>query len=189
MNPHLSRQTGRTTARLWCVIAVIATLALGPIGLRASHAAGMARRERARTETMLADIERVHILRASLATTGTAEADSGVPLATRVAGVLSAAGLAQSNLGALSPESTTQRSGGGTTVRRRATMTLQSLTLPELGRFLAEWRSREPSWTVTSIDLNPQERAKPTPGADLPIRAVVLLESLSFESSRPVGQP
>jgi len=75
-------------------------------------------------------------------------------LATRVADVVSKAGLPQSSLQNLSPE--TETSVGGTALRRQvAKVTLDGLALPELGRFLQEWRTAEPAWTVSSIDITP----------------------------------
>ena len=102
-------------------------------------------------------------------------------LAARVSAVLAASGLAQSSLAGLSPESVVQRSEAGTALRVRATLTLQSVTLPEVGRFIAEWRSRYPAWILTSIDLAPDAGDKVTPGSDLPIRAVLVVESIAFD--------
>jgi hypothetical protein len=70
----------------------------------------------------------------------------------------SAAGLSQSILAGLSPESIAQQSDTGTALRRRATLTLQSLTLPQLGAFIAEWRAREPGWAVSDGAFRAVER-------------------------------
>ncbi len=157
-----------------------------PLAVRAGGSGASLRREQARAEAIVADVGRLEELRAKLAASPDGSADtSGAPtpsLATRVSGVLSAAGLSQSNLAGLSPESTAQRSDAGTALRRRATLTLQSLTLRDLGRFIGEWRAREPAWDVTSIDLAPVTSSKPAPGADLPIRVVLVVETLSFEN-------
>lgn len=181
---------------LWCLLAALVTLAALPVALRASDSARLARRERARALTVVADVERLHTLRASLAADGAeggAGATSGdalgsddggsnsLTLAARVSGVLAASGLGQSCLAGLSPESVVQRSEAGTALRVRATLTLQSVTLPQVGRFIAEWRSRHPAWTLTSIDLAPDAGAKITPGSDLLIRAVLVVESIAFD--------
>jgi hypothetical protein len=66
--------------------------------------------------------------------------------------------------------------------RTRAVLTLAPLTLPQLGGFLAAWHSREPQWTVSSIELSPQPgnqaQSAAAPGGDLPLRAVLGLETL-----------
>lgn len=177
---------GLGTHRLALALAVLATIVLIPLAVRAGGSGASLRREHARAEAIVADVGRLEELRAKLAASSDGPADtSGAPtpsLATRVSGVLSAAGLSQSNLAGLSPESTAQRSDAGTALRRRATLTLQSLTLRDLGRFIGEWKAREPAWAVTSIDLAPVTNAKPAPGADLPLRVVLVVETLSFEN-------
>lgn len=183
------RSSGLGAHRLAVALAVLATMALVPLAVRASGARASVQREHVRAEAILADVGRLEQLRAKLAASPDASADSdGAPaasLATRVSVVLSAAGLNQSNLAGLSPESAAQRSDAGTALRRRATLTLQSLTLRELGRFIAEWRAREPAWAVTSIDLAPVTNGEPEPGADLPIRVVLVVEALTFENQSP----
>jgi hypothetical protein len=98
-------------------------------------------------------------------------------LASRVADVVSKAGLPQSSLQSLSPETETQV--GGTDLRRQvAKMTLDGLTLPQLGRFLQEWRAAEPAWTVAAIDITPAStRGRGTPAGDRPLRAVLTIET------------
>lgn len=170
---------------LWCLLAALVTLAALPVALRASDSARLARRERARAFAVVEDIERLHALRASLAAEGAHGTDGeqagSLTLAARVSAVLAASGLGQSSLAGLSPESVVQRSEAGTALRVRATLTLQSVTLPEVGRFIAEWRSRYPAWILTSIDLAPDAGDKVTPGSDLPIRAVLVVESIAFD--------
>jgi hypothetical protein len=165
-----------------------------PLAVRAGGSGASLRREQARAEAIVAGVGRLEELRAKLAASPDGSADTGgrggptPSLATRVSGVLSAAGLSQSNLAGLSPESTAQRSDAGTALRRRATLTLQSLTLRDLGRFIGEWKAREPAWAVTSIDLAPVTNSKPAPGADLPIRVVLVVETLSFETEMHENQ-
>ncbi len=179
---------GFGTHRLALALAVLATIALVPLVVRTARSGASLQRERARAEASITAVGQLERVRARLAALPHASADnggSGTPtasLATRVSGVLSAAGLNQSNLAGLSPESAAQRSDAGTALRRRATLTLQSLTLPDLGRFIGEWRAREPAWAVTSIDLTPVTNAKPEPGTDLPVRVVLVVETLSFEN-------
>jgi hypothetical protein len=77
--------------------------------------------------------------------------------------------------------------------RRRAVLTLGSITLPQLGRLLAAWREREPEWIVTSIDATPlQISDKPergggvqvAPGGDIPARVVIAIERWSVRQPR-----
>ena len=99
-------------------------------------------------------------------------------LTTRVANVVSKAGLPQPTLQNLSPENET--SVGGSNLRKQtAKMTLEPLTLPELGKFLEEWRNAEPVWTMTSIDITPT-RGKAA--ADRPLRAIIGIETVFADS-------
>ncbi len=184
--------SGVSAHRLALALAILATIAIVPLVVRASGAGASLKRERVRAEAIIAEVGRLEQLRAKLAASPNSSTDvQDVPaasLATRVSGVLSAAGLSQSNLAGLSPESTAQRSDAGTALRRRATLTLQSLTLRDLGRFIGEWKAREPAWAVTSIDLAPVTSSKPAPGADLPIRVVLVVETLSFETEMHENQ-
>jgi hypothetical protein len=64
-------------------------------------------------------------------------------------------------------------------VHQRATLILSGPTLRQLGAFLAAWRGGD--YTVSSIDLSPLDRnagGTAAPGADLPLRAVILLEGV-----------
>lgn len=126
----------------------------------------------------VAHAETLVSLRAYLPIESTVE-ESQVTLAERFARALADAGLPNSALASLSPESQDSPSNAGNAVKRRATLTLASITLPELGRFLDTWRGREAAWTVTSIDLSPDARGESAPGGDLPIRAVLTIESIA----------
>jgi hypothetical protein len=111
-------------------------------------------------------------------------------LAGKVAAALARAGLPASALQGLSPEAETLTSAH--CFRERATVTLTGITLPQVGGFLDAWRTGEPEWTVSSIDLSPLDRglgsAAGRPGtqtgnvgSDLPLRAVITLEGLFKE--------
>lgn len=101
-------------------------------------------------------------------------------LATRVADVVSKSGLPPSAFQSLSPE--TESTVGISGLRKQAArVTLDGLTLPDLGRFLQEWRTAEPLWTVTSIDITPaaaKVAAKPGQVTDRPLRAVLGIETI-----------
>ena len=90
------------------------------------------------------------------------------------------AGLTPALLTTLTPESDTAierpaRSPSAAPRYRRqsARLTLEPTTLPDLGRFLAAWRSSQPQWTVASITLSPvsagtRGRTSSSPGASGP---------------------
>jgi len=75
-------------------------------------------------------------------------------LASLIAATVSTAGLAHSSLQTVTPEVETPAAGGAFR-KTAARVTLDQITLPELGRWLDEWRKAEPAWVVSSIDLSP----------------------------------
>lgn len=97
-------------------------------------------------------------------------------LTERVSSVLTESHLRLGVLESLSPESTTS-------TRRRATLVLSPITLPELGRFLAAWNLLEPSWVVSDIDLVPIRQRDSTPGSDLPLRATLTATTIRSQES------
>jgi len=124
---------------------------------------------------------------------GSHASDDNRTLAARVASVLADSGLPRDRLDSLSPESQQPLSNNTTLARRRASLTLSPVTLPELGRFLDHWRQAERAWTVTAIDLNPQRQSASTVGGDLPLRVLITLETMSVReadhlSSRDSGR-
>ncbi len=112
-------------------------------------------------------------------------------LAPEVSAALASAGLPASALSSLSaePESSSSTSPS-TSVQartRRATLVLGAVTLPQLGTFLDRWHLRQPAWAVSAIDLAPEpggEKVKAVTGGDLPLRAVLTLESVFLEGLR-----
>ncbi|HYE02315.1 MAG TPA: hypothetical protein VD963_03665, partial [Phycisphaerales bacterium] len=107
-------------------------------------------------------------------------------LAQRVTSALAATGIDPATLGSLAPEARAAgRAGSAEFVRHQATLNLTGVTLPQVGLFLAAWREREPDWTVVSIDLRPLPTAAAPPGGDLPLQAVLRLESISLEARSP----
>ncbi|MCC6678154.1 MAG: hypothetical protein IT436_13515 [Phycisphaerales bacterium] len=112
-------------------------------------------------------------------------------LAQEISAVLTAASLPASAMTSLSPDNGTTLPGDVGLTQLRAGLTLNNITLPQLGRFLAQWRRRQPAlggWTVTAIDLSPEAESgkAAAPGAtarDLPLRAVMNLESIVAEGA------
>ncbi|MCC6679178.1 MAG: hypothetical protein IT436_18790 [Phycisphaerales bacterium] len=180
----------RPEIMLWTVVLAAATITLAGLGRSARAAQHRAQL----TVTSLRGLtERVREYRRLEAQTAALpQGRDGTSLAEEVAGVLSASGLPPSALASLSPDSA-QSSGTGPLVRLRAGMTLTKVTLPQLGRFLSEWRRRQADvggWTVTDIDLSPESGVDAIAGSagtgrDLPLRAVMSLESIAAEGAEP----
>ena len=106
---------------------------------------------------------------------------------------------------ALAPDASSHRLAPVRLVRRRASVSLSGLTLPQLGSLLARWRSDAPEWVVTSIDVTPIDAPPPaltagassasathTPrsadgpprvGGDLPLRGQLSAELLALSSA------
>ncbi len=103
-------------------------------------------------------------------------------LATKISAAMSQAGLANAALQSLSPEAQTPLSSetGAKLSRQRATLTLSGTSLPQLGAFLNAWRTSEPDWFISGIDLSPinAPARESALGADLPLRAVLTIEGL-----------
>lgn len=81
----------------------------------------------------------------------------------RVSSSLTRAGIPVGRMTSLSPgtaaaEGVSVRLSDGTTVRRvrrSASMTLDQVSLPELGGFLQEWRAAQPEWRIVSLQATP----------------------------------
>jgi hypothetical protein len=164
----------------WVGAAVAALVSVSAAGARYWSARGRATTELARVRLVTSDARELARLRAG-APSWTAQERPGAGLAARVSAALAGCGLPASALSTLSPEA---ESGVGETDlrarRTRAVVTLAPVTLPQLGGFLAAWRSGNPEWTVGSIDIAPQSAAGAASGSggDLPLRALVTLETL-----------
>lgn len=100
-------------------------------------------------------------------------------LTPRVTAALALAGVPDSALASLSPEAESQvlSQPGLRITRRRATLTLSGITLPQVGRFLDAWRAAEPSWTTSGIDLSPASGQSTEAGGDQPLRAIITIET------------
>lgn len=91
----------------------------------------------------------------------------------RVSGVIRGCGLPAAALGSFDAGAASRE---GEAITRRASLVLQQVTLPQVGRFLSDWRHAEPRWAVASIEVTPRGEA-PAAGGDLPLLAVITLES------------
>jgi hypothetical protein len=65
-------------------------------------------------------------------------------------------------------------------IQRRAAVTLASLTLPQFGKLLEQWRKANTDWVVTAIDINPASTPPPAAGGDLPLSISLTLESVAI---------
>jgi hypothetical protein len=100
-------------------------------------------------------------------------------LASKVAGAMARAGLVTASLQSLSPEAQAAISGQTKLTRQRATLTLSNVSLPQVGTFFNAWRSAEPDWIISGIDLTPiTSKDAPSIGSDLPLRAVITIEGV-----------
>jgi hypothetical protein len=164
---------------MWTAVIGMAVIAITTTG-RSSSAARVAVQTRLIAFHGLADrVREYDRLQTQTARWPAAPADTS--LAQEVSAALAAAGLPASTLANLSPDNGTAVPGGPGLVQLRAGLTLNNVTLPQVGRFLAEWRRRQPSWTVTGIDLiqeQPKADAPNKTGGDLPLQAVLAMESI-----------
>lgn len=170
----------RRLALLWIGALATSTLALGWSLHRHQAARSHLASEQVHLMRVRAQVEE---LRSLPATVTSSDQTTTQTLAARVADVMSASGLARTALESLSPESerVTPGASGPPVSRRSATLTLASVTLPDLGRFLDVWRQRELTWTVTSVDLKPTRDTAAT--GDLPLRVVLTLERLDIRAA------
>jgi len=178
----------RRLIMFWMVVLGLSTAALTVAGRGAISAHERARVNVASFRGLSEGVQEFDRLKARAAPWPPRSASEG-GLAQEVSAVLAAAGLPASAMTSLSPDNGTALPGDSGLTQLRAGLTLNNITLPQLGRFLSEWRRRHPApgrWTVTAIDLSPEAESgkAAAPGAtarDLPLRAVMNLESIVAE--------
>ncbi|CAG0964974.1 hypothetical protein GPROT1_01104 [Gammaproteobacteria bacterium] len=166
-------------------IVLLSVIALGSMAALFVSVSGYlaARRERASaSETLVlrrAQADELVLLRRATATLPRSSGD----LASRMTAVLASCGLPSSALGSVLPEPPVElpSPSGVHRTRQVARVSLERLTLPALGRILDTWRSAEPAWAITAIDLSAAPLAKAlAPGEDrqLRLRATLTLEAV-----------
>lgn len=134
---------------------------------------------------------------------GGAEKNSAI--SSRVAAALSSTGLPASMVTSLQrePDVAAAQQADLRASRARVMFTLEGLSLPQLGDFLAVWKRREPEWSVVSADITPPPppsssarssgAASSAPstasvwakGGDAPLRVSLTIESLSLTITPP----
>jgi len=181
-------------------VLALAALAVGLHSARAaSNAQQRARTAAARLAKLNTDAAELVRLRSEAAGLQIDEIDQ-TGLVGDVNSALVEAGVAVTTLTALTPDAAASADGAGgdwRASRRGARLTLERLTLPQLGRFLAVWRRDHPRWTVTSIQLQPlaePPEKQTSPAAEgtrvqQPLRVYLVLESSSFTPLREPDQP
>jgi hypothetical protein len=175
---------------MWAAVVLVSAGGVGLAGARYWAARDRATSERSRAGEVSQRLHEIARLRSS-APAWMVRGKPSTGLTPRISAALSACGLPASAMSSLSPEAESPLGDRDIKARRsRAVLTLAPVTLPQLGGFLAAWRSREPDWTVSSIDLalqsgNGQGAAA---GGDLPLRAVLGLETL-FVDQPPDAPP
>lgn len=175
---------------LSCATVAISFVLVGLPGIRYCQARAEATEERSRLALVSRQTSELSALRSS-APSWTLRPRPATGLTPRIGAALSAAGLPASAISSLSPESESPVGDADLKARRtRAVLTLASVTLPQLGSFLKSWRSLEPHWVVSSLDLSLEAghaKAQET-GGDLPLRVVIGLETLFVDRPEPAPQ-
>lgn len=179
----------RLTALAWLAALFVSTLSIGAAARQLRSARLEAKRAHSSLNAVLPQVREIATLRAATPDWSN-RAKPSTALAPAAAAVVASCGLPEGVLSNVAPDSGTRIGEGPVAVtRQRATLTLLPITLPEVGRFLAAWREAEPDWTVVSIDLAPQHRATVTPGGDLPLRAVLVIEAFFMQLADSGGKP
>ncbi|MBL8762587.1 MAG: hypothetical protein JNL50_14930 [Phycisphaerae bacterium] len=176
----------RATSLTTTLMAIIALSSMAALFVSASGYLA-ARRERASaSETLVlrrAQADELVLLRRATATLPRSSGD----LASRMTAVLASCGLPSQSLGSVLPEPPVElpSAGGVHRTRQVARVSLEKLTLPTLGRILDIWRSAEPAWAITAIDLSAAPVTKalaPSEDRQLRLRATLTLEAVFSDS-------
>lgn len=166
----------------WSIAVALGAAGLWIAGSRASAAHAEAVRERIALEALAAKAGELARLRAALPPIPP-RADAA-PLSERLPATLAACGLPAAVLAGVAPggEATVKSADGAPRARRTsATVSLQGLTLPQLGRVLEAWRAGGSGWTPVRLELAPLPGQRPGPaGGDLPLRVTMGLERLEM---------
>lgn len=192
---HGSHGRVRSRRAMSLTLILLAIIALASVAALFMSVSGYlaARRERsAAAESLLlrrAQADELASLRRATATLPRSSGD----LTSRMTAVLASCGLPSQTLGSVLPEPPIElpRASGLTRTRQIARVSLERLTLPSLGRVLDTWRSAEPAWVITAIDLSAVPVAKaPAPGEDrqLRLRATLTLEAVFSDGNSDAKQ-
>jgi hypothetical protein len=164
----------------WTGAIAACSLTVALTASRAASARSLAARSRAAFLRVSADLHDLAALNASLSPR--LSPANTQPLSGRLSAAAAQAGLPASCISSVSPEaqSAITTDAGARVLKRRASVTLASLTLSQFGRLLERWRSANPDWVVTTIDITPASVTPPAAGGDLPLSISITLESLAI---------
>jgi len=168
------------------IIALAVTVAVGLSGIAASRAL------RARSEARVAKVmyERTRRAAAEVLTLRSTRPTVSVGkrpepgIYGQFTDALVRAGEPTSVLTNLSPDADSSVTIEGTAARKRqrVRVTLEGITLPGLGRVMNAWRTAQPEWTVTQVQLTPASSGDPAPGlVPRPLRVALLMEATYLE--------
>ncbi len=169
---------------LWLVTAIVCVPILG-LALRsfliARFQAHQAESTLVQVRSQTTELARLQQTTASLPTAEHRASE----LSPILSGILANQGIPSQALASFSTGGSSSVGPESTVARERATLMLNSITLPQLGRVLQAWREAEPCWAVTSIELTPmtptsQDRtgSAASAGGDSPISASLTLEAM-----------
>ena len=170
-------------------IVVVLSIGIVVAGMRsAATATEAARRDRAMVNDLAADVDELKLLRGHRAWIAPAQRPA-TGMIGQVSESLVRAGLSADVLASLTP----QQEGRGTVVggtrygRQSFRLRMEPLTLPDLGRWLSEWKVWRPQWTVSAIELTPLIRAgeQLRPGQRPSLRANLTIEAVFVAASAP----
>ena len=181
---------GLSPRSIWFVAIALSALTLGSTGWSWSRATRLQRVQIERLDRLTRHSKTISDLSTGLPAWALGAKPAGA-LAPEISATLTGSGLPASAMSSLAadPGTATQPGPAQASVQartRRATLVLASLTLPQLGTFCETWRQRQPAWTIAALDISPElgaPTAKAQTGGDLPLRAVLTLETISLERS------
>lgn len=186
------------------LLLMFGVLLLAIAGYRATRAGAAAAAAERRAQNLVAAAREIDTIRAELPTWAVVASPDADSLAKRAGQTVASAGLPASSLSSFSTQTESVGSptpSGARIQRRRASIVLSGITLPQLGSFLTAWRSQEPDWMIVTIDitqdgLDSSGRAGRGSaggaggsggGGDLPIRVVLAAESLTLRRASVRG--
>jgi len=147
-------------------VALSGLVAVAWSGARFLSARGELNTAQARYTSVATSIDEIQRLRQTQATIASA-AKPQPNLSGQIADVLVEAGLSPNLLTNLTPEPDAAVTLGTSHGYRRqvARLTLESISMPDLGRFLGSWTNSQPEWTISAITITPTALStKPKPG-------------------------
>lgn len=163
-----------TSSKLMVAAAAVSVMIAAMLAWQLSGQRAMADASRSRLEQLVTRAAKLDQLRADAASRTRAPIDQ-VNLMSNLNAALLEAGLPVTALTNLTPEADgpvmSGRGGAGDDAasryrRQAARVTIEQVTLPQVGKFLAAWRTAQPRWMVTSLQV------QPAPAAAAPDRAV-----------------